>query len=77
MVIYMSVEEECEEEYKYRTVRIIMYTLLLMLAIIMLGIYGIELAKLGIDSEIAMSIGGVLGGAIGYGVKELIGKKNK
>lgn len=64
---YELEEKRIEYQYKKQVIRGIIEAL----AIISLMIYGIELARMGINHDIALVIGAVIGGIGGYSFKEL------
>ena len=52
-------------------IKIIASAIVNVIAIASLTLYGLKLAELGIDSSVAMTIGGIIGGVAGYNAKEL------
>jgi len=53
-------------------VRITILSILLAITVVMLTIYGVTLARMGIDHEVAMVIGGSIGSVFGFGLKSLV-----
>jgi len=70
-------DEKEKEQVKEINVREIISGIVTITAIIVLGIYGITLAKLGIDSQIALFLGVIIGGLGGFNIKKYLVEKEK
>lgn len=72
----MQENNECfdykyEIRYRHKNIKAVIRGIIEALSIISLLIYGVELARMGINHDIALAIGVIIGGIGGYSIKEL------